>query len=351
MTETSTLKPSSSPLIEVNGVIKHFPIMKSFAFLSKERPVVHAVDGVWFQIIRGETFGLVGESGCGKTTLGRIILRLIDPSAGTVLFEGTNVLTLKGSDLKNFRKRAQIVFQNPFGSLDPRMKIRDIVGYPAKLHGLVNSAEDLRRVALNLLKRVGLEEEHLMRLPHEFSGGQRQRIAIARALSVDPDFIVLDEPTSSLDVSVQAQIINLLQDLQAELGLTYLFISHNLSLVASVSDRVAVMYLGKIVEIGTTEEVFQSPRHPYSQALMAANPIPDPETKHSIELVKGEVPSAISPPSGCRYRTRCPFVMDICSKTEPPLHAISNTHFSACHLEKSASADTITTTESEASED
>jgi oligopeptide/dipeptide ABC transporter ATP-binding protein len=328
------MEEKTSALIEVEGVVKNFPIKKSFAFLSKERPVVHAVDGVSLQILRGETFGLVGESGCGKTTLGRVILRLIDPSEGRVLFEGVNVVTLKGRDLKNFRRSAQIVFQNPFGSLDPRMKVRDIVGYPAKLHGLANSSDDLRRVALNLLKRVGLEEDHLLRLPHEFSGGQRQRIAIARALSVDPDFIVLDEPTSSLDVSVQAQIINLLQDLQSELGLTYLFISHNLSLVGSVSDRVAVMYVGKIVEIGRTEEVFQTPRHPYTNALMAANPIPDPETKHSIELVKGEVPSAIYPPSGCRYRTRCPFVMDICSETEPALHAISSTHFSACHLEK-----------------
>jgi oligopeptide/dipeptide ABC transporter ATP-binding protein len=328
------MEGKTSALIEVEGVVKNFPIKKSFAFLSKERPVVHAVDGVSLQILRGETFGLVGESGCGKTTLGRVILRLIDPSEGRVLFEGVNVVTLKGRDLKNFRRSAQIVFQNPFGSLDPRMKVRDIVGYPAKLHGLANSSDDLRRVALNLLKRVGLEEDHLLRLPHEFSGGQRQRIAIARALSVDPDFIVLDEPTSSLDVSVQAQIINLLQDLQSELGLTYLFISHNLSLVGSVSDRVAVMYVGKIVEIGRTEEVFQTPRHPYTNALMAANPIPDPETKHSIELVKGEVPSAIYPPSGCRYRTRCPFVMDICSETEPALHAISSTHFSACHLEK-----------------
>jgi len=214
------------------------------------------------------------------------------------------------------------------------MKIKDIVGYPAKLHGLANSQDEVTGVALKLLKRVGLEEEHLLRLPHEFSGGQRQRIAIARALSVDPDFILLDEPTSSLDVSVQAQIINLLQDLQSELKLTYVFISHNLSLVGSVSDRVAVMYLGKLVEIGRTDEVFGTSRHPYTQALMAANPIPDPEAKHSIELVKGEVPSAISPPSGCRYRTRCPFVMDICSKAEPAFNAISESHFSACHLEK-----------------
>lgn len=335
-TQTSATELKAPPLIQVKGIVKHFPIRKSFAFLSKERPVVHAVDDVSFQILQGETFGLVGESGCGKTTLGRIILRLIDPSAGSVLFEGINVLSLRGRDLKNFRKKAQIVFQNPFGSLDPRMKVRDIVGYPARLHGLANSSEELRRVALNLLKRVGLEEEHLLRLPHEFSGGQRQRIAIARALSVDPSFIVLDEPTSSLDVSVQAQIINLLQDLQGELGLTYLFISHNLSLVGSVSDRVAVMYLGKLVEIGRTEEVFQTPRHPYTQALMTANPIPDPDVKHSIELVKGEVPSAIRPPSGCRYRTRCPFVMDICSEVEPILHAVSSTHFSACHLEKPA---------------
>ena len=334
---TTTLEsppePKPTAFIDVSEVTKNFPLRKSFSFLSKERPMVHAVDGVSLQIVRGETFGLVGESGCGKTTLGRIILRLIDPSAGNVFFEGVNVLSLKGPELKKFRKRAQIVFQNPFGSLDPRMKIRDIVGYPAKLHGLANSPEEETRLALKLLKRVGLEEEHLLRLPHEFSGGQRQRIAIARALSVDPDFILLDEPTSSLDVSVQAQIINLLQDLQGELGLTYVFISHNLSLVSSVSDRAAVMYLGKIVEIGRTEEVFQNPRHPYTQALLAANPVPDPETKHSLELVKGEVPSAISPPSGCRYRTRCPFVMNVCSKTEPPLHPISHTHFSACHLE------------------
>jgi oligopeptide/dipeptide ABC transporter ATP-binding protein len=323
----------SVPLIEVDGVTKHFPLRKSFAFLSREKPMVHAIDGVSLQILRGETFGLVGESGCGKTTLGRIMLRLIDPSAGNVSFEGVNVLSLKGPELKKFRKRAQIVFQNPFGSLDPRMKIRDIVGYPAKLHGIANSPEEITELALKLLKRVGLEEEHLSRLPHEFSGGQRQRIAVARALSVDPDFILLDEPTSSLDVSVQAQIINLLQDLQHELELTYVFISHNLSLVASVSDRAAVMYLGKLVEIGRTDEVFGTPTHPYTKALMAANPIPDPEAKHSIELVKGEVPSAISPPSGCRYRTRCPFVMDICSKVEPTFHAVSDTHFSACHLE------------------
>lgn len=326
----------TSVLVEADGVVKNFPIKKSFDFLSKERPVVHAVDGISIQILQGETFGLVGESGCGKTTLGRIILRLINPSAGKVLYRGVNILTLNGKELKDFRRNAQIVFQNPFGSLDPRMKVRDIVGYPAKLHGLVNSPEDLRRVALNLLKRVGLEEDHLLRLPHEFSGGQRQRIAIARALSVNPEFIVLDEPTSSLDVSVQAQIINLLEDLQTELGLTYLFISHNLSLVGSVSDRVAVMYIGKVIEIGRTEEVFQTPRHPYTQALMAANPVPDPDAKHPIELIKGEVPSAVSPPSGCRYRTRCPFVMDICSTAEPTLVPVSPTHFSACHLEKPA---------------
>jgi oligopeptide/dipeptide ABC transporter ATP-binding protein len=326
----------SSSFIDVQGIIKHFPLRKSFSFLSKERLMVHAVDGVSLKIVRGETFGLVGESGCGKTTLGRIILRLLDPSAGNVFFEGVNIVSLKGSELKRFRKRAQIVFQNPFGSLDPRMKIRDIVGYPAKLHGLANSSDEVTRLTLKLLRRVGLEEEHLLRLPHEFSGGQRQRIAIARALSVDPDFILLDEPTSSLDVSVQAQIINLLQDLQGELGLTYVFISHNLSLVSSVSDRVAVMYLGKLLELGRTDEVFGTPRHPYTQALMAANPIPDPGAKQSIELVKGEVPSAISPPSGCRYRTRCPFVMPICSEVEPTLHPISSTHFSACHLEKPA---------------
>ena len=334
MAEELPPEVKSSSFIDVQGITKNFPLRKSFSFLSKEKLTVHAVDAVSLQIVRGETFGLVGESGCGKTTLGRIILRLLDPSAGNVFFEGVNIVSLKGPELKKFRKRAQIVFQNPFGSLDPRMKIRDIVGYPAKLHGLANSSDEVTRLALKLLQRVGLEEEHLLRLPHEFSGGQRQRIAIARALSVDPDFILLDEPTSSLDVSVQAQIINLLQDLQGELGLTYIFISHNLSLVSSVSDRVAVMYLGKLVELGRTDEVFGTPRHPYTQALMAANPIPDPGAKQSIELVKGEVPSAISPPSGCRYRTRCPFVMPICSEVEPTLHPISSTHFSACHLEK-----------------
>jgi len=317
-------------LIKVERLVKYFPVKKLFWTVGN----VHAVDGVSFEIFKGETFGLVGESGCGKTTLGRLILRLIEPTSGSVYFDGKDVFKLKGKELMRFRRQAQIVFQDPFSSLDPRMMIFDIIYEPVKVHKI--NIEDPEAYVVSLLERVGLKREHLYRYPHEFSGGQRQRIVIARALALNPIFMVLDEPTSALDVSVQAQILNMLKDLQKDLGLTYLFISHDLSVVRYMSHRMAIMYLGKIVEIADSEEIFEKPLHPYTQMLFSAIPVPDPElAKRKLEerlIPKGEVPSPINPPPGCRFHPRCPYATDRCRSEEPPLAEVAAGYRVACWL-------------------
>ncbi|ABN69454.1 oligopeptide/dipeptide ABC transporter, ATPase subunit [Staphylothermus marinus F1] len=316
------------PLLKVVDLKKYFPVKGIFF----TKGYVKAVDGVSFEIERGKTMGLVGESGCGKTTVGRLVLRLLKPTSGKVFFEGKDIFKLKGKELREFRKKAQMVFQDPYSSLNPRMTVFDIIYEPVKVYKL--KVSDPEKFVVNLLYQVGLNESHLYRYPHEFSGGQRQRIAIARILALNPEFIVLDEPTSALDVSVQAQILNLLKELQRKYNLTYLFISHDLGVVRYMSDWIAVMYLGQIVEYGPAEEVFEKPLHPYTKALFSAIPIPDPEITRKREKLKvpGEPPSPINPPPGCRFHPRCPFKMDICEKTEPELIEYEKDHFVKCYL-------------------
>ncbi len=314
-------------LLEVNDLKKHFPIRGGI--LSRTVGYVYAIDGVSFKIKKGETLGLVGESGCGKTTVGRCILRLIEPTSGEILFEGTDITKIDDKHMAKVRPRMQIVFQDPYASLNPRMTIKDIVGEPMLVNGIAKGLE-LRQRVLELLLMVGLTEDHMNRFPHEFSGGQRQRIGVARALALKPEFIVLDEPTSSLDVSVQAQTLNMLQDLQKRLGLTYLFISHNLSVIKHMSDKIAVMYLGKIVEIAPKAELFRSQLHPYTQALFAAIPIPDPEISRKRIVLGGDVPSPVNPPSGCRFHPRCP-LNRLCNEEEPQLLEVGREHYVACH--------------------
>lgn len=318
----------SEVLVDVRNLVKYFPI-KKFIFSSGS---VKAVDGVSFHINRGETLGLVGESGCGKTTVGRVLLRLIEPTSGEILFEGKNLLKMKDKELKEFRKNAQIIFQDPYSSLNPRMTVFDIVSEPLKAHGY--DGKSLEEPVLKALELVGLKQEHMYRYPHEFSGGQRQRIAIARAIILKPKFLVLDEPTSALDVSVQAQILNMLKDFQEKLGLTYLFISHDLSVVHYMSNRVAVMYLGKIIELADVETLFKNPLHPYTQMLLSAIPVPDPElaSKKKKIIPKGEPPSPINPPPGCRFNPRCPYAFDKCRKEEPQLTEVEPGHLVACHM-------------------
>jgi len=316
-------------LLEVENLKKYFPVKKGI--LSRSVGEVRAVDGVSFTIKRGETLGLVGESGCGKTTVGRTILRLIEPTAGRVSFNGENLLELDGKQLRSLRASLQIIFQDPFSSLDPRMNVGQIIAEPIRNHVKVSKMEIRQRVA-DLMERVGLHPEQISRYPHEFSGGQRQRIGIARALALNPLAIICDEPVSALDVSIQAQVINLLARLQEEMQLSYLFIAHDLSVVEHISDRVAVMYLGRIVELATDKALYQNPLHPYSQALLAAVPVPDPEIIRKKILLQGDVPSPMNPPTGCTFHTRCPECMELCSQESPVFKNMGNEHWVACHL-------------------
>jgi oligopeptide transport system ATP-binding protein len=314
-------------LVEVRRLTKYFPVGAQMFGGGGE--VVKAVDDVSFTIRRGETFGLVGESGCGKSTTGRSILRLIEPTSGEVRFDGQELLSLSSERLRRLRREMQIIFQDPYSSLNPRMKVGQIIEEPLAIHRIGNRATRRNRVG-ELLRLVGLEPEHASRYPHEFSGGQRQRIGIARALALDPKFIVCDEPVSALDVSVQAQVVNLLQDLQEQLGLTYLFISHGLSVVEHISTRVGIMYLGKLVEVASSDEIFHNPLHPYTRALLSAIPVPDPELSHQRLALKRDTPTAIKPPSGCRFRTRCPIAEARCADEEPELVQVTPGHFVAC---------------------
>lgn len=326
------IEQNGSRILQVNHLKKYFPTRGGV--FSRISGWVKAVDDVSFDVKAGETFGLVGESGCGKTTVGRTILRLMEPTAGEAIFEGQNLFEMDPKTLRATRRRIQIIFQDPYSSLNPRMTVGSTVGEPLKVHGLAKGKELEDRVS-QLLIRVGLRPEHQSRYPHEFSGGQRQRIGIARALALNPHFIVCDEAVSALDVSIQAQILNLLKDLQEEFHLSYLFISHDLNVVEYLANRIAVMYLGKLAEVAPTEDVFADAKHPYTQALLSANPIPDPSTQRERILLAGDVPSPLNPPSGCRFHTRCPHVMDICKTTEPPLIQIGKPeagHRVWCHL-------------------
>jgi len=317
---TDSYHPSQTPLVTVRGLSKHYPVREGLR--SSGSGVVRAVDNLDLDIFRGETLGLVGESGCGKTTVGRALLRLLSPTSGTVEYDGVDVTTANKTALRALRTRMQIIFQDPYASLNPRFTVASLIGEAVRVHGLAQGAA-LERRLIELLDLVGLSKRYLHRYPHEFSGGQRQRIGIARALALSPEFIVCDEAVSALDVSIQAQIINLLRNLQIELGLTYLFISHDLNVVRHLSHRVAVMYLGRLVEVGPTTAIFSTPLHPYTKALTQANPVPDPNVEPDFEMLEGDVPSPLSPPSGCHFHPRCPRVMPNCSLATPRCHTDS----------------------------
>jgi peptide/nickel transport system ATP-binding protein len=319
----------SAPLLEVNDLKKHFRVGGG---LLRPRAFVYAVDGVSFTIARGETLALVGESGCGKSTVGRAILRLFDITAGQVVLDGRRIDDLSAATLRPLRRRVQVVFQDPFSSLNPRTRVRDILAEPIRNFGLASSARDMDARIAKLMDQVRLPRDAIHRWPHEFSGGQRQRIGIARALAAEPDLIVCDEAVSALDVSVKAQIVNLLQDIQQELGLALLFISHDLAIVEHMTHRVAVMYLGKIVEVAPKRAIFAAPRHPYTKALLSAVPVPEPGAARERIILKGDVPSPINPPKGCRFHTRCPYAFDRCRSEEPPLRPTEHGHLAACHL-------------------
>jgi oligopeptide/dipeptide ABC transporter ATP-binding protein len=317
------------PVLEVDDLKQHFAVRHGF--LGRARGRVFAVDGVSFTIAAGETLGLVGESGCGKSTVGRTILRLIDPTAGTIRLDGHDITRLSKRELRPFRPQMQIIFQDPFSSLDPRMSAGDIVAEPLRVHGLAKG-RTLRELVAGLFDRVGLRRAQMENFPHQFSGGQRQRIGIARALALKPKLIVADEPVSALDVSIQAQVLNLMMDLQRELGLAYLFISHNLAVVEHISDRIAVMYLGRIVEYTDKTTLFTRPQHPYTESLLAAVPVPDPRIKRQKRLLQGDVPSPINPPSGCHFHTRCPYAVERCRIESPALREVKPGQWAACHL-------------------
>ncbi len=328
--QQDTREGARRPLLEVRNLVKHYLLPRGFFSRRKDR--LRAVEDVSFPIARGETLGLVGESGCGKTTLGRTILRLLPRTSGQVIFDGIEIFSLPEKEMRSLRQKMQVIFQDPFSSLNPRMTVESIVSEGIRIHGLARGRALTDRVPV-LLERVGLSPDSLHRYPHEFSGGQRQRIGIARALGVEPDFIVCDEPVSALDVSVQAQVLNLLMDLKSELSLSFLFISHDLSVVRYISDRVAVMYLGRIVEMGECESLFDSPRHPYTKALISAIPSSDPGRKAGRIVLEGDVPSPIDPPSGCPFHPRCPEALPQCARDEPPLRNPSEGYFYRCVLE------------------
>jgi len=320
----------TAPILQIKDLVTHFPIRQG-AF-GRVRGTMRAVDGVTFEVERGETFGLVGESGCGKSTLGRSILRLIEPTSGSVRFDGQELVGMPPAQLRKLRRRMQLIFQDPYASLNPRMKVREIVGEGLAIHRLASGAERERRVAA-LLEKMGLGAEAMDRYPHEFSGGQRQRIGIARALAVGPELVIADEPISSLDVSIQAQIVNLMVDLQAELGLTYVFIAHDLKIIEYISTRVAVMYLGKIVELASAAELYRAPKHPYTQALLSAIPVPDPTRKRERIILPGDVPSPANPPPGCPFHPRCQYAFDRCKTEVPPLYKLDGgRHLASCFL-------------------
>ena len=323
----------SEVLLSVSNLKMHFPITRGI-ILQRQVGSIKAVDGITFDLMRGETLGLVGESGCGKSTTGRAILQLYEPTAGEVVFEGQDLTEINSGELRRMRRRMQMIFQDPYASLNPRMTVGSIVGEPLEVHKIGGSRREQQQRVQELLEIVGLNPYFINRYPHEFSGGQRQRIGVARALAVNPSFIVCDEPISALDVSIQAQVINLLEDLQSEMGLTYLFIAHDLSVVRHISDRIAVMYLGKIVELADREVLYENPLHPYTQALLSAVPIPDPqvEKKRQRIILEGDVPSPAEPPTGCNFNTRCPQVMDICHQYEPSFTDVGDGHRVACFL-------------------
>ncbi|TVQ22353.1 MAG: ATP-binding cassette domain-containing protein [Spirochaetaceae bacterium] len=329
----STATTAAAPLLEVRDLVKHFVVKRSF--VGRPLTTLRAVDGVSFTVNRGETLGIVGESGCGKTTVGRTVIRLYEPNSGSIVYDGTDLAPLTFEQMRPFRRRLQMIFQDPYASLNPRMTVTDIIteGVRDELR-----PADRKDLAKRMLETVGLNDDHANRYPHEFSGGQRQRIGIARALAMEPDMIICDEPISALDVSIQAQVVNMLEELQQKLGLTLVFIAHDLSMVKHISSRIAVMYLGRIVETGSSYELFARPYHPYTKALLSAMPIPDPDVARANRriILKGDVPSPTRVPSGCRFRTRCPYAMKVCSEQEPEFREVAPGRFSACHLEDGA---------------